>query len=63
MTEPALEPHVAFLRAINVSGKNHLPNGAGRSKLTIDWIERGLGVAGTARNWRTVGKLLEMAGG
>lgn len=41
----------------------HYRDGAGRTKLTIDWIERGLGVKGTARNWRTVGKMLELAGG
>jgi uncharacterized protein (DUF1697 family) len=37
-----------------------LPNGAGRSKLTIDWFERGLGVRATARNWKTLGKLIEL---
>ena len=30
------------------------PNGAGRSRLTLDYLERQLGVGGTARNWRTV---------
>ena len=39
-----------------------LPNGAGRSKLTIDWFERGLGVRATARNWKTLGKLIELTG-
>ena len=39
----------------------HLPTGFGRSKLTVDYFERTLGVAGTARNWRTVTKLLELA--
>jgi uncharacterized protein (DUF1697 family) len=38
----------------------HLPNGAGRSKLTIDYFERRLGVAATARNWKTVLKLVEL---
>lgn len=38
-----------------------LPNGAGRTKLTLDWLERRLGSRGTARNWRTVTKLLELA--
>ncbi|HWM14853.1 MAG TPA: DUF1697 domain-containing protein, partial [Gaiellaceae bacterium] len=32
----------------------HTPNGFGRSKLTVDYFERRLGVAGTARNWKTV---------
>lgn len=37
------------------------PSGQGRSKLTLDYFERQLGMAGTARNWNTVTKLLEMA--
>ncbi len=36
------------------------PNGQGRSKLSLDYFERVLGVAGTARNWNTVTRLLEM---
>lgn len=40
----------------------HLPNGFGRSKLTLDYFERRLGVDATARNWRTLLKLLELAG-
>jgi uncharacterized protein (DUF1697 family) len=39
----------------------HTPNGFGRSKLTVDYFERVLGVAATARNWRTVTKLVELA--
>lgn len=35
-------------------------DGVGRSKLTNDLIQRKLQVTGTARNWNTVGKLLEM---
>ncbi|MFL6245791.1 MAG: DUF1697 domain-containing protein [Thermoanaerobaculia bacterium] len=35
--------------------------GMGQSKLTNALIERKLGVAGTARNWNTVTKLLEIA--
>lgn len=38
----------------------HLPRGAGRSKLTIDYFERRLGVRATARNWKTLTKLLEL---
>jgi uncharacterized protein (DUF1697 family) len=37
-----------------------LPNGAGRSKLTLDWFEKQLGVRGTARNWRTTNQLLAL---
>jgi uncharacterized protein (DUF1697 family) len=39
----------------------HLPNGAARSKLTIDYFERQLGVAATARNWNTLIKLLALS--
>jgi uncharacterized protein (DUF1697 family) len=41
----------------------HLGNGAGRTKLTGDYLERTLGVRGTQRNWNTVVKLLELASG
>jgi uncharacterized protein (DUF1697 family) len=37
----------------------HAPNGTGRSKLAAS-VEKCLGVATTARNWRTVRKLWEM---
>jgi uncharacterized protein (DUF1697 family) len=39
----------------------HAPDGIGRSKLAAN-VERKLGVPITARNWRTVCKLLEIAG-
>ena len=39
----------------------HVPNGFGRSKLTLDYFERRLGVTGTVRNWRTVTKILALA--
>lgn len=38
------------------------PNGSGRSKLNHSLLERRLGVRATARNWRTVQKLVELAG-
>jgi uncharacterized protein (DUF1697 family) len=38
----------------------HLPNGMGRSKLTIDYFEKRLGVRATARNWKTVTKLVDL---
>ncbi len=41
----------------------HVPNGMGRSKLTNGYFDRKLSTVSTARNWRTVLKLLEMAGG
>jgi uncharacterized protein (DUF1697 family) len=36
------------------------PDGQGRSKLTMQLIEKHLGTRGTARNWNTVRKLAEM---
>jgi uncharacterized protein (DUF1697 family) len=41
-----------------------LPNGMGKTKLTPTfWRRLKLGVEGTARNWNTVTKLLDLAGG
>jgi len=40
-----------------------LPDGAGRSKLAAQMGGRRLGVVATARNWRTVTALLELASG
>jgi uncharacterized protein (DUF1697 family) len=39
----------------------HYGSGMGRSKLSNALIERKLGLAGTARNWNTVTRLLELA--
>jgi uncharacterized protein (DUF1697 family) len=39
------------------------PYGVGRSKLAAKLSSQGLGTVATARNWTTVTKLLEMAGG
>jgi uncharacterized protein (DUF1697 family) len=39
----------------------YLPNGFGRSKLTIDYFERRLGVRATARNWSTLNKLIQLS--
>lgn len=39
----------------------YYPNGQGRSKLTLPLVEKALGTSGTARNWNTVAKLLDMA--
>jgi uncharacterized protein (DUF1697 family) len=38
-------------------------NGAGRSKMNLDYFEKRLGVRGTARNLNTVAKLIELSGG
>jgi uncharacterized protein (DUF1697 family) len=40
----------------------HYPNGVQGSKLTGALLERKLGIAATARNWRTVTRLAELAG-
>ena len=37
------------------------PNGAGRSKMTLDYFEKRLGVRGTSRNLNTVNKLIELS--
>ncbi len=39
----------------------HIPDGFGKSKLTLDVLERKLKVSATTRNWKTTIKLLEMA--
>ena len=41
----------------------HTPNGYGRSKLSNAYFEKQLDVAATTRNWNTVTKLAELAGG
>lgn len=38
----------------------HYPNGVARSKLTNAYFDSRLSTTGTARNWRTVGRLFEM---
>jgi uncharacterized protein (DUF1697 family) len=39
----------------------YFPNGAGRSKLQWHALAQALGTTGTARNWNSVTKMLEMA--
>jgi uncharacterized protein (DUF1697 family) len=41
----------------------HYPNGYGRAKRTGAFVEKKLAVAGTARNWKSVTTLAEMAAG
>ena len=38
----------------------HLPNGMARTKLTNVYFDKALATVSTARNWRTVGMLVEM---
>jgi uncharacterized protein (DUF1697 family) len=50
---------------IQVTGQEaylYYPDGLGRSKLTNTFIERKLSVTGTARNWNTVTRLLDLTG-
>jgi uncharacterized protein (DUF1697 family) len=48
---------------VHVAGKDvylHTPGGYGRAKVSNAFVERKLGVVGTARNWRTVLALAEL---
>jgi uncharacterized protein (DUF1697 family) len=49
------------LRVAGTTAYLHLPDGLGRSKLAAA-VGKLLGVAGTARNWRTVEALVELSG-
>ncbi len=62
----ALDPRRAPPDEFTVAGENiylHLPNGVGRSKLTNAYFDRVLRTVGTLRNWRTIARLCEAAGG
>lgn len=41
----------------------HLPKGVGKTKLTVDYLDRVLGVTTTVRNWNTVEKLVALTAG
>jgi uncharacterized protein (DUF1697 family) len=56
----AIDPQRSPQDRFQVSGDViflHYPNGMGRSKLTLSYIEGALGVRGTARNWNTISKV------
>lgn len=58
-----LDPGRSPPEAFTLSGSEiylHLPSGAGRSKLTVDYFERRLGVRATMRNWNTVLRLADL---
>ncbi len=58
-----LDPDRSPPDRFKVSGREiyvQYPGGSGRSKLNLDYFEKKLGVAGTARNWNTVTKVLAM---
>jgi uncharacterized protein (DUF1697 family) len=61
----ALQAAIPGRETVRAEGKHAYiiyPDGIGRSKLTIDLIERKLGTRGTGRNWNTVLKLAALAG-
>jgi uncharacterized protein (DUF1697 family) len=65
------EPARGLVRAIetapeelHIDGRElyvYFPNGQGRSKFPAAAVDKALSVSGTARNWNTVTKLLEIA--
>ena len=60
----ALQAAIKGREIVRAKGKHAYfvyPDGQGRSKLTIQVIEKALGTRGTARNWNTVLKLGELA--
>jgi uncharacterized protein (DUF1697 family) len=57
--EPERSPGDSF----ELAGRDlylHLPDGAGRTTLTLGYLEKRLGVAGTQRNWNTLLKLIAL---
>jgi uncharacterized protein (DUF1697 family) len=57
-------PFAAHLEELHLIGRElfiHFPNGMGKTKLSFPAIAKALGEPGTARNWNSVTKLLEMA--
>ncbi len=70
LKSPAIDAKIEVLDALKTESERftitnqaaylHLPDGVWKSKLATH-LERHLGVAATARNWRSVNKLLELA--
>ena len=61
-----LDPDRSPPDAFSIHGREtylSYPNGSGRTRLTLDYIEKTLGVTGTARNWRTVQRLADLVAG
>jgi uncharacterized protein (DUF1697 family) len=69
LSELPKDPDLVAMHALTSDGEEfalqdlvcylHAPEGIGRSRLAAR-VEKLLGVSATARNWRTVGKLLDM---
>ncbi|HBQ16389.1 MAG TPA: hypothetical protein DEF51_36420 [Myxococcales bacterium] len=60
----ALDPDRSPGDAFVVRGANVYvccPNGVARTKLTNAWFDAQLGTVSTGRNWRTLGKLIELS--
>ncbi|MGI9261721.1 MAG: DUF1697 domain-containing protein [Woeseiaceae bacterium] len=72
LSQPAVKADIETMTALSSGGEKFeltekvfylfAPNGIGRSRLAAK-VEKLLGVSTTARNWRTVNKLLELAHG
>jgi uncharacterized protein (DUF1697 family) len=61
----ALQSAITGREVVRASGRHAYvvyPDGIGRSRLTIAFIEKKLGTRGTGRNWNTVVKLGALAG-
>lgn len=59
-----IEPYLTNKEELKVIGNCayiHYPSGAGKSKLTINIIEKKLKTTATSRNWRTITKLVELS--
>lgn len=59
----SLDPNRSAPDAFRVIGREvylHMPNGMGRTRLTSTYLDSRLATVGTARNWATVQKLLEI---
>lgn len=62
--QTALAAWKSFPEEVHLFGRElyiYFPDGAGRSKLPWSSIEKSMKVTGTARNWNSVGKMLEIA--
>jgi len=62
--EKAVSALKGYSEELHLRGRElyiYFPNGAGRSKLPWSQLDKLVGVTGTARNWNSVTKLLEMA--
>ena len=70
LSEPAVDPDLAAMDAVKTDSEEYVlgkkvlylrtPDGFGKSKLA-ERVERALGVQATARNWRSVTKILGIA--